>query len=583
MKLGHTTRPTRSVAAVAVSLAVAVATAVACLLPGTAVATAAAHEPTAHGVSSLAYDLVSANGTVTSFGHAGNFGGAQDIHLAAPIVGMATTPDGLGYWLIGQDGGVLTFGDAKYFGSLGGLKHTPAHDIIALVPTADGQGYWLCDASGVVTSFGDAPKLPSLRLAATHVPIVGFTVLRDQRGAWVVNADGVVFHLGQSHLYGSIRSKTPRPPIVGIARTENGRGYWLTDSRGNVTAFGNAGPAVRPPALKSPVVGISAAPAGRGYWAVASGGRVIHAGVPSRGGLARLTGPLQIVGIATAIPGPTVDASPYPSGSIGYDVNWPQCLISGSKATGAMPGPPDDPSGTSAYSIAIVGVDGWAVGDYNSCLSSEVTWADKARVTGSSTPPPYELYLFLNSPASTSTIDQTGPAGTCASVVASDQPSCLAYNYGYNAALDAVGYASGADAEAEMWWLDIENDACATGEWNDAANGEWWSCDQSLNDLTIQGALDALSHDKLTAGVYSTSVQWNAITGHYVPTGHPIPLWIAGAIWTSPPYPASYGYLSTTALEPWCNGQYSFAGGKVDLLQETPGSNNYPYDPDYAC
>ena len=213
---------------------------------------------------SLAYDLVSANGTVTSFGHAGNFGGAQDIHLAAPIVGMATTPDGLGYWLIGQDGGVLTFGDAKYFGSLGGLKHTPAHDIIALVPTADGQGYWLCDASGVVTSFGDAPKLPSLRLAATHVPIVGFTVLRDQRGAWVVNADGVVFHLGQSHLYGSIRSKTPRPPIVGIARTENGRGYWLTDSRGNVTAFGNAGPAVRPPALKSPVVGISAAPAGRG-------------------------------------------------------------------------------------------------------------------------------------------------------------------------------------------------------------------------------------------------------------------------------------------------------------------------------
>ncbi|MGH9030425.1 MAG: hypothetical protein ACRDV4_12525 [Acidimicrobiales bacterium] len=38
------------------------------------------------------------------------------------IVGIATTPDGGGYWLVGSDGGVFSFGDAKFFGSMGGKK-----------------------------------------------------------------------------------------------------------------------------------------------------------------------------------------------------------------------------------------------------------------------------------------------------------------------------------------------------------------------------------------------------------------------------------------------------------------------------
>ena len=38
------------------------------------------------------------------------------------IVAMAATPDGMGYWLVGSDGGLFSFGDATYFGSLPGLK-----------------------------------------------------------------------------------------------------------------------------------------------------------------------------------------------------------------------------------------------------------------------------------------------------------------------------------------------------------------------------------------------------------------------------------------------------------------------------
>jgi hypothetical protein len=38
----------------------------------------------------------------------------------APIVGLAATPDGLGYCFVAGDGGVFNYGDAKFYGSEGG-------------------------------------------------------------------------------------------------------------------------------------------------------------------------------------------------------------------------------------------------------------------------------------------------------------------------------------------------------------------------------------------------------------------------------------------------------------------------------
>ncbi|MDP9403683.1 MAG: hypothetical protein M3P85_10200, partial [Actinomycetota bacterium] len=42
--------------------------------------------------------------------------------LNQPIVGMAATPSGRGYWLVGADGGVFAFGDAVFAGSTGALR-----------------------------------------------------------------------------------------------------------------------------------------------------------------------------------------------------------------------------------------------------------------------------------------------------------------------------------------------------------------------------------------------------------------------------------------------------------------------------
>jgi hypothetical protein len=36
------------------------------------------------------------------------------------VVGIAATPDGKGYWEVASDGGIFAFGDAGFFGSMGG-------------------------------------------------------------------------------------------------------------------------------------------------------------------------------------------------------------------------------------------------------------------------------------------------------------------------------------------------------------------------------------------------------------------------------------------------------------------------------
>jgi hypothetical protein len=64
---------------------------------------------------------VASDGGIFSFGDAGYFGSTGAVHLNKPIVGMAATPDGKGYWLVASDGGIFSFGDAGYFGSTGAV------------------------------------------------------------------------------------------------------------------------------------------------------------------------------------------------------------------------------------------------------------------------------------------------------------------------------------------------------------------------------------------------------------------------------------------------------------------------------
>jgi N-acetylmuramoyl-L-alanine amidase len=214
------------------------------------------------------YWLVAADGGVFTFGDAkflGSEGGAQ---LAAPVVGMAATPDGGGYWLVAADGGVFTFGDAKFFGSTGALRLNAP--IVGMAATPDGGGYWLVAADGGIFTFGDAKFLGSEGGTELNAPIVGMAATPDGGGYWLVAADGGIFTFGDAKFFGSTGALRLNAPIVGMAATPDGGGYWLVAADGGIFTFGDAtflgseGGAQ----LAAPAVGMAATPAGGGYWLV---------------------------------------------------------------------------------------------------------------------------------------------------------------------------------------------------------------------------------------------------------------------------------------------------------------------------
>src|SRR5665213_3514482 len=94
-------------------------------------------DPASGGVV-LAAPLVSIAATPSGSGYW--LAGAA-VRLAAPIVGIAATPSGRGYWLLGADGGVFTFGDAPYLGSAA-TTHLSTK-FAAITPTPTGRGYTL--------------------------------------------------------------------------------------------------------------------------------------------------------------------------------------------------------------------------------------------------------------------------------------------------------------------------------------------------------------------------------------------------------------------------------------------------------
>ena len=72
-----------------------------------------------------------------------------------PVTDLDVTPDGQGYWLAAEDGGVFAYGNALLYGSMAG-QSLNGH-ITGMAATADGKGYWLNGCDGGVFAFGDAP------------------------------------------------------------------------------------------------------------------------------------------------------------------------------------------------------------------------------------------------------------------------------------------------------------------------------------------------------------------------------------------------------------------------------------------
>jgi hypothetical protein len=161
--------------------------------------------------------------------------------LAGEIVGVAATPSGAGYWLVGSDGGVFSYGDAQFKGSAAKLRlNKPVVDI---VPTASGGGYWLVAADGGVFTYGDAQApannpLPGMQL---NQPVVA-AVRQGTSGLVLTAGDGGVFALGGARFYGGANNLRLNKPVVDIVSTATGAGYWLVAADGGVFTYGDAQP-----------------------------------------------------------------------------------------------------------------------------------------------------------------------------------------------------------------------------------------------------------------------------------------------------------------------------------------------------
>ena len=224
------------------------------------------------------YWVVGQNGTVMAFGDAVLYGSAVHMKLDGPIVGIAATPDGKGYWLVASDGGVFTFGDAGFYGSAVQIRLN--QPVLGMVATPDGRGYWLLAYDGGVFSFGDAAFYGSAAPLRLNKPIVGFGATPDGKGYWLVASDGGVFTFGDAAFYGSAAPLRLNQPIVGLAATPDGEGYWLVASDGGVFTFGDAafhGSAIAL-TLNEPLTGIQATPDGNGYWLSGADGGVFSYG-----------------------------------------------------------------------------------------------------------------------------------------------------------------------------------------------------------------------------------------------------------------------------------------------------------------
>jgi hypothetical protein len=196
-----------------------------------------------------------------------------------------------------------------------------------------------------------------------------------------------------------------------------------------------------------------------------------------------------------------------------------------------------------------VGVNGGRADDLHPCLGpssaypsytqSELYWA-LATATGGTAQPNASLYLNTADPGNVYNRKPIGdwptsgntPYGSCTTTAVrighttytlGQNSAACAWQYGYNMAVQDAGWlsaeatrinaqeqsvsvsVSGA-ASSYPWWLDVET----AHTWQSGTSG------QAMNSADLQGmiaALQASPNSVKAVGAYSTSSQWNQITG----------------------------------------------------------------------
>ena len=253
------------------------------------------------------YWLVGSDGGIFTFGSAQFYGSTGGLRLQRPVVGITPTANRGGYWLVASDGGIFAFGNAGYYGSLPGSGLTPAGSglphslnapIVGMVPSNDGGGYFMVSSDGGVFAFGDARFEGSCPgIGGCSGAAVAVVPDATGNGYWVVTSTGSVYTFGDAASHGQPGKQSSN--MTSATATPNGGGYWILDGAGQVFAFGDADPLGGMPAGSAggfdPASAIFSTSDGGGYWVVTALGKVSSFGdAPSDGDMAatHLNGPI---------------------------------------------------------------------------------------------------------------------------------------------------------------------------------------------------------------------------------------------------------------------------------------------------
>jgi hypothetical protein len=247
------------------------------LLPAMRQRIASAVGPVSPKPTTTGYWVLGRDTGLYTFGNAPFHGGAGEI--PAPAVSMSPTRTGLGYWLLSANGRVSAYGDAVFYGSTEAMRlNAPA---VRLEPTRSGKGYWIQAADGGIFSFGDAAFYGSTGDLKLNSPVISMSATASGRGYWLLAGDGGVFTFGDGLFHGSTGSMKLNAPVVSMAPHPNGRGYWLQARDGGIFSFGDVRFFGSVPGLGVPsasTVQIRSTPTGDGYYVLAADGGIFTFG-----------------------------------------------------------------------------------------------------------------------------------------------------------------------------------------------------------------------------------------------------------------------------------------------------------------
>ena len=184
-----------------------------------------------------------------------DFGSMAGTHLVAPMIGIDADRDRQGLLAARRATAASSASATRtFYGSMGGVQLNAP--IIAMASTPTGHGYWLLGADGGIFSFGDAVFQGSTGRCRLAAPVVGMATTASGNGLLAPRRRRRRVRVRRRAVHGSIPGTglCTRPGAVSLTGTNTGHGYWVLTNDGASSRSGTrCTTATRRPTAPGPI------------------------------------------------------------------------------------------------------------------------------------------------------------------------------------------------------------------------------------------------------------------------------------------------------------------------------------------